>query len=86
MDKLLTAKEAAQTLTCSVAAIRKWLYQRKLPKVKVERLTRIRQKDLEAFVAQGSAKQARMPPQSASGEVAYTPLRQYRLPAENYPL
>jgi excisionase family DNA binding protein len=58
MDKLLTVKEAAHALTCSPAAIRKWLYQRKLPAVKVGRLTRIRPTDLEAFLAQGPAKGA----------------------------
>jgi len=53
MDKLLTVEEAAEALTCSVAAIRKWLYQRKVPAVKVGRLVRIRQRDLEALIASG---------------------------------
>jgi excisionase family DNA binding protein len=37
-------------LACSPAAIRKWLYQRRLSSVKVGRLTRIRANDVEAFV------------------------------------
>jgi excisionase family DNA binding protein len=53
MDKLLTAKEAAELLSCSEAAIRKWLYQRRLPRVKVGRLTRIRQSDLEGLLTNG---------------------------------
>ena len=53
MDQLLTVKQAAQLLSCSEAAIRKWLYQRRLPVVKVGRLTRLRLADLEALVAKG---------------------------------
>ena len=50
MDKLLTVKQAAELLACSEAGIRKWIYQRKLPVVKVGRLTRVRATDLEKFV------------------------------------
>jgi excisionase family DNA binding protein len=53
MNQLLTVKGAAQMLSCSEAAIRKWLYQRRLPAVKVGRLVRLRQADLEALVAKG---------------------------------
>ncbi len=53
MEKLLTVKQAAELLSCSEAAIRKWLYQRRLPVVKVGRLTRLRARDLEALVARG---------------------------------
>lgn len=53
MEQLLSVKEAAQRLSCSEAAIRKWLYQRRLPRVKVGRLTRIRQSDLERLLAHG---------------------------------
>jgi excisionase family DNA binding protein len=53
MDQLLTVAEAASMLACSQAAIRKWLYQRRLPSVKVGRLTRIRVRDVEAFVRAG---------------------------------
>jgi excisionase family DNA binding protein len=50
MDRLLTAKEAARLLACSEAAIRKWIYQGRLPAVKVGRLVRIAEVDLEIFV------------------------------------
>lgn len=53
MEQLVTVKEAAHLLACSEAAIRKWVYQRRLPIVKVGRLTRLRQSDLEALVARG---------------------------------
>jgi excisionase family DNA binding protein len=53
VDQLLTVKEAAQRLACSEAAVRRWLYQRRLPAVKVGRLVRLRAKDLEAVITKG---------------------------------
>jgi excisionase family DNA binding protein len=53
VEQLLTVKEAAQRLACTEAAIRKWLYQRRLPAVKVGRLVRLREADLEAVIARG---------------------------------
>lgn len=53
MDQLLTVKQAAELLACSEAAVRKWLYQRRLAVVKVGRLTRLRVRDLEALVTNG---------------------------------
>lgn len=53
MDQLLTVKQAAQMLSCSEAAIRKWLYKRRLPAVKVGRLIRLRLRDIEALVTAG---------------------------------
>lgn len=53
MDQLMTVKEAAKTLAVSEAAIRKWIYQKRLPRVKVGRLTRLRLEDVEAVVTQG---------------------------------
>jgi excisionase family DNA binding protein len=53
MDQLVSVKDAAKLLACSQAAVRKWVYQRRLPIVKVGRLTRLRLSDLEALVARG---------------------------------
>jgi excisionase family DNA binding protein len=53
VQRLLTVKEAAELLACSEAAVRKWIYQQRLPKVKVGRLTRLRLSDVEALVAEG---------------------------------
>lgn len=50
---LITVREAAQLLRCSEAAVRKWVYQRRLPAAKVGRLVRLRREDLEAAVARG---------------------------------
>jgi excisionase family DNA binding protein len=53
MDPLISVKEAAGLLSCSAAAIRKWIYQRRLRAVKVGRLTRLRLADLEQLVVEG---------------------------------
>ena len=53
MDPLISVKEAADLLSCSPAAIRKWIYQRRLRAVKVGRLTRLRLADLEQLVVEG---------------------------------
>lgn len=53
MNQLMTVKEAAGLLSCSESAIRKWLYQRRLPRVKVGRLTRLRRNDVEAIMSGG---------------------------------
>jgi len=53
MDPLLTVKDAAQYLQCSEAAVRKWIYQRKIPHVKIGRLTRLHRRDVEALAGGG---------------------------------
>jgi excisionase family DNA binding protein len=60
MDQLMTVKQAAEALSCSEAAIRKWIYQRRLPAVKVGRLTRLRASDLEALLAKGLPRASRL--------------------------
>lgn len=53
MDELLSIKDAAKCLACSEAMLRKWVYFRRLPTVKVGRLTRIRRSDLDAWLRVG---------------------------------
>jgi excisionase family DNA binding protein len=53
MDQLVSVKQAAGLLCCSEAAVRKWIYQRRLPVVKVGRLTRLRLGDVERVAAHG---------------------------------
>ena len=53
-EQLLTIKEAAERCALSPATIRKWLYLRKLPSVKLgRRAVRVREGDLEALVRLG---------------------------------
>ena len=53
MEQLLTVKEAAKRLACTEAAIRKWLYSHRLPAVRVGRLVRVRESDLDEAVKKG---------------------------------
>lgn len=51
--KLLTIAQAADRLNVSERNIRHQIYLRKLPIVKVGRLVRIDERDLEAFIDRG---------------------------------
>jgi excisionase family DNA binding protein len=53
VSQLITVDDAAKRLACSPAAIRKWLYQRRLRAVKVGRLTRLRLVDIERVASVG---------------------------------
>ena len=57
MDCLLSVKDAATHLACSEALLRKWMYTGKLPFVKLGRLSRLREQDLDAWVRLGLAPQ-----------------------------
>jgi excisionase family DNA binding protein len=50
---LLTVQETADHLSCSPAAVRKWMAQGRLGSVKVGRLRRIRAADVERIAAEG---------------------------------
>lgn len=52
-DRLVSVKQAASRLSCSEGAIRKWMTQGKIQRVKVGRLTRIRTQDLDACIRLG---------------------------------
>jgi excisionase family DNA binding protein len=50
---LLSITQVAERLSVTEAAVRKWLAQRRLPVVKLGRLTRLRACDLEDVVKHG---------------------------------
>lgn len=50
MKRLLTPEEVAEHLAVSPKSIREWLRQGKLKGIRVGRLWRIRERDLEAFL------------------------------------
>ena len=52
MEQMVSAKEAAKLLSCTEAAIRKWIFLKRLPSVRAGRLRRIRLSDLQRFVGQ----------------------------------
>lgn len=53
MEKLISVKEAAVRLACSEASIWTWLQEKRLQKVKVGRLTRIKEQDVDAVIRLG---------------------------------
>lgn len=53
MGSLLSLKEAATRLGCSVAMLRKWRKAGKLPVVNVGRLVKVREGDMDAWVRLG---------------------------------
>ena len=53
MSQLLDVKQAAEQLSCSPAAIRKWIFQGRLRAVKVGKLTRLRQEDIDRVASEG---------------------------------
>lgn len=48
--RLLTIEEASQRLNVSIRNIRHQIYKRRLPVVKIGRLVRVDEEDLEAFI------------------------------------
>ena len=50
---LLTVDQAAEALAVTPAAVRKWVWQRRLPAVHVGRLLRLRQADVAKVASEG---------------------------------
>ena len=50
MQALLKTKEAAQLLNLSENTIRQWIWQRRLPVVRIGRAVRLRKEDLEQLI------------------------------------
>jgi excisionase family DNA binding protein len=53
MDKLLTPQEAADHLGTSLRFVRRLVFERRIPFVKLGRHVRIAASDLDAFIAAG---------------------------------
>jgi len=53
MTKLLKPEEVAAMWSVSPLTIRKWIFARRLPVVRIGRSVRIRQEDAEAFIRLG---------------------------------
>ena len=51
--RLLTVEEAADRLSVSARNIRHQIYRRRIPVVKIGRLVRIDERDLEALIEEG---------------------------------
>ena len=53
MQSLLNAKEAAQLLNLSENTVRQWIWQKRLPVVRLGRAVRLKKADLEALIERG---------------------------------
>ena len=65
LDRLLTVEEAADRLGTSVRFVRRLVFQRRIPYLKVGRHVRIAASDLDAFIAAGRV-EAKIRPASQS--------------------
>ena len=66
-DSLLTLAEAADYLGCSTATVKRWIAAGSLPTFRVGRVVRVREQDLERFVALHTASRAGDAPATAAG-------------------
>jgi excisionase family DNA binding protein len=61
MDTLLTPQEAADRLGTSLRFVRRLVFERRIPFVKVGRHVRIATSDLDAFIASGRIEAGSLP-------------------------
>jgi excisionase family DNA binding protein len=52
-SSLLTVDDVARQLALKPCTIRKWIFQRRMPVVRIGRAVRIRQMDVEALILNG---------------------------------
>jgi excisionase family DNA binding protein len=61
IDRLLTAQEAADRLGTSLRFVRRLIFERRIPFIKVGRHVRIATSDLDAFIAAGRVETGSLP-------------------------
>ena len=66
--RLLTVAAAAKYLSVTVSAIRRWVSQRRIPYLKVGRLTRFDRKDLDELIDRLKVPPGRYPLGSIEGD------------------
>ncbi len=64
MDKLLTTQEAADRLGTSLRFVRRLVFERRIPFIKIGRHVRIAASDLNAFIAAGRVEAGTVPSSS----------------------
>jgi len=55
-DRLLTAAQAAKYCSVSLCTIRRWIAQQRFPVIHLPGVTRIRMRDLEAYLKANTAR------------------------------
>jgi excisionase family DNA binding protein len=61
LEQLLTPQEAAERLGTSLRFVRRLVFQRRIPFIKVGRHVRIAASDLDAFIAAGRVEPGSLP-------------------------
>jgi excisionase family DNA binding protein len=61
MDSLLTPQEAADQLGTSLRFVRRLIFERRIPFIRVGRHVRIAASDLDAFIAAGRVEAGSLP-------------------------
>jgi excisionase family DNA binding protein len=61
MDSLLTPQEAADRLGTSLRFVRRLIFERRIPFIRVGRHVRIAASDLDAFIAAGRVEAGSLP-------------------------
>ena len=61
MDSLLTPQEAADRLGTSLRFVRRLIFERRIPFIRVGRHVRIAARDLDAFIAAGRVEAGSLP-------------------------
>jgi excisionase family DNA binding protein len=61
MDQLLNPKEAADRLGTSLRFVRRLIFERRIPFIRVGRHVRIAASDLDAFIAAGHVETGSLP-------------------------
>jgi excisionase family DNA binding protein len=61
MDSLLTPQEAADQLGTSLRFVRRLIFERRIPFIRVGRHVRIAASDLDAFIAAGPVEAGSLP-------------------------
>ena len=67
MDTLLSVEQAAERLGTSVRFVRRLVFQRRIPYVKLGRHVRITGRDLDAFIAAGRVDVGELPATARKG-------------------
>lgn len=59
MERLLTIAEVCAKLQVKESCLRAWLHQRKISSIRVGRLVRFHERDIERFLKQGEVEEDR---------------------------
>jgi len=68
-EELLTVAETAEYLGCSRTTVKRWIAAGTLPTFRAGRLVRVRERDLERFVAEHTRRRSSTAPDAPAGVI-----------------